>query len=174
MKQIFQPFTAHNFKAKNRLVRSATWENLATPEGSICENSYELYNELAAGGVGTLITGFTSVDAHDRYFGEMMRLCDDSLMSEYKRLTDIIKKYDVFVITQLDLGAYYTKGRDGQYSEIDIDYMTKEQIKDAIRMFVDAGRRAAEAGFDGIQIHAAHFFFLSRFISPVVNHRTEE
>ena len=52
--------------------------------------------------------------------------------------------------------------------------MTKEQIKDAIRMFVDAGRRAAEAGFDGIQIHAAHFFFLSRFISPVVNHRTDE
>lgn len=85
MKQIFQPFTAHNFKAKNRLVRSATWENLATPEGGICENSYELYNELAAGGVGILITGFTSVDAHDRYFGGMMRLCDDSLIPEYKR-----------------------------------------------------------------------------------------
>lgn len=174
MKQIFQPFTAHNFKAKNRLVRSATWENLATPEGGICENSYELYNELAAGGVGILITGFTSVDAHDRYFSGMMCLCDDSLIPEYKCLTDIIKKHDVFVITQLALGTSYAKGRDGQYSEIDIDYMTKEQIKDAIRMFVDAGRRAAEAGFDGIQIHAAHFFFLSRFILPVVNHRTDE
>lgn len=174
VKEIFQPFTAHNFKAKNRLVRSATWENLATPEGGICENSYKLYDELAAGGVGTLITGFTSVDAHDRYFGGMMRLCDDSLIPEYRRLTDIIKRHDVFVMTQLALGAYYAERRDGRYSEIDIDYMTKEQIKNAIRLFVEAGRRAADAGFDGVQIHAAHFFFLSRFISPAVNHRADE
>lgn len=173
-KQIFQPFTAHNFKAKNRLVRSATWENLATPEGGICANSYALYDELAAGGVGTIITGFTSVDANDRYFGGMMRLCDDSLIPEYRKLTDIIKKHDVFVITQLALGAYYAKAADGRYAEIDIDYMSKSQIEDSVRMFVEAGRRAAEAGFDGIQIHAAHFFFLSRFISPAVNHRTDE
>lgn len=173
-KELFQPFTAHNMQAKNRLVRSATWENLATPEGGICENSYELYDELAAGGVGTLITGFTSVDAHDRYFGGMMRLCNDSLIPEYKRLTEIIKKHDVFVITQLALGAYYAKGRDGRFSEIDIDYMTREQIHDAVNMFIEAGRRAVEAGFDGVQIHAAHFFFLSRFISPAVNHRTDE
>ena len=44
-------------------MRSATWENLATPEGGICANSYGLYDELATGGVGTIITGFTSVDA---------------------------------------------------------------------------------------------------------------
>lgn len=173
-KEIFQPFTARNFKAKNRLVRSATWENLATPEGGICRNSYELYDELAAGGVGTIITGFTSVDAHDRYFGGMMRLCDDSLIPEYKELTEIIKKHDVSVITQLALGAYYAKARDGRYSEIDIDFMTGEQIKDTVDLFVQAGRRAAEAGFDGVQIHAAHFFFLSRFISPAVNHRNDE
>lgn len=173
-KEIFQPFTTHNFKAKNRLVRSATWENLATPEGGICRNSYELYDELAAGGVGTIITGFTSVDAHDRYFGGMMRLCDDTLIPEYRKLTEIIKNHDVFVITQLALGAYYAKGRDGIFTEVDIDYMTKEQIADAVGMFVDAGRRAAEAGFDGVQIHAAHFFFLSRFISPAINHRTDE
>ncbi|MDE7153078.1 MAG: hypothetical protein K2O00_01370 [Muribaculaceae bacterium] len=151
VKEIFQPFNAHNMQAKTRLVRSATWENLATPEGGICENSYELYDELAAGGVGTLITGFTSVDANDRYFGGMMRLCDDSLIPEYKRLTEIIKKHDVFVMTQLALGAYYAKGRDGRYSEVDIDYMTTEQIHDAVHKFVEAGRRAAEAGFDGVR-----------------------
>ncbi|MDE7402566.1 MAG: NADH:flavin oxidoreductase [Muribaculaceae bacterium] len=173
-KIIFETFEAHNFKAKNRLVRSATWENIATPEGGICENSYALYNELASGGIGTIITGFTSVDAHDQYFGGMMRLCSDTLIPEYRKLTDTIKKHEVFVITQLALGAYYTKTQDGVYMEVDIDYMTKAQISEVVNMFVEAGRRASEAGFDGIQIHAAHFFFLSRFISPAVNHRTDE
>lgn len=174
MKKIFEPFTTHNFNAKNRLVRSATWENLATERGGICENSYMLYDALAAGGVGTIITGFTSVDAHDRYFGGMMRLCNDALIPEYRHLTDIIKRHNVFVITQLALGAFYAQTRTGQYSEIDIDYMTKEQIHEVVKMFTEAGRRAAEAGFDGVQIHAAHFFFLSRFISPAINHRTDE
>ena len=91
MKKIFEPFEAHNLRAKNRLVRSATWENLATPEGGICADSYALYDELAAGGIATIRTGFTSVDANDRYFGGMMRLCADSLVPEYKKLVNIIK-----------------------------------------------------------------------------------
>lgn len=174
MKRVFEPFQAHNLKTKNRLVRSATWENLATPVGGICVSSYGLYDELAAGGVGTIITGFTSVDANDRYFGGMMRLCSDNLVPEYKKLVEVIKKRDVAVITQLALGAYYAEGGDGRFREVEIDYMTSDQIRDMIGKFVEAGRRAAEAGFDGIQIHAAHFFFLSRFISPAVNHRTDE
>lgn len=104
----------------------------------------------------------------------MMRLCGDDLVPEYKKLVEIIKKHHAAVITQLALGAYYAKGRDGRCREVEIDYMTKEQIGDMIGKFVEAGRRADEAGFDGVQIHATHFFFLSRFISPAVNHRTDE
>ena len=52
--------------------------------------------------------------------------------------------------------------------------MTAEEIRLVIRQFVDAAVRAKEAGFDGVQIHAAHFFFLSRFISPAVNHRKDD
>ena len=52
--------------------------------------------------------------------------------------------------------------------------MTAEEIQLVIRQFVDAAVRAQKAGFDGVQIHAAHFFFLSRFLSPAVNHRTDE
>ena len=173
MKELFQPFEGRNLKAKNRLVRSATWENLTTPEAGICANSDGLYDELAAGGVGTIITGFTSVDAHDRSFGGMMRLCDDALIPEYKKLTDIIRKHDVSVMTQLALGAYYAKGPDGRYREVEIDAMSGAEVERMIGLFVAAGARAARAGFDGAQIHAAHFFFLSRFISPAVNHRRD-
>ena len=64
-----------------------------------------MYDEIAKGGVGTIITGFTSVAANDYYFGGMMRLSDDALIPQYKKLTDIIHAQGIPVITQLALGA---------------------------------------------------------------------
>ena len=90
MKNIFETVQLGNLSLKNRLVRSATWEGIARPDGSVTEQAYAIYDELASGGVGAIITGFTSVALHDYYFGGMMRLCDDALIGQYKRLTDII------------------------------------------------------------------------------------
>lgn len=173
MKKIFEPFQMNNICMKNRLVRSATWEGIANPDGSVTETAYEIYRELAKGGVGAIITGFTSVALHDYYFGGMMRLCNDDLIPQYRKLTDIIHEEGVPVITQLALGAYYREST-GRYEQTEPDYMTTEEIKLIEDQFVQAAVRAEKAGFDGVQIHAAHFFFLSRFISPVVNHRTDE
>ena len=90
MKQIFEPVKLNHIELKNRLIRSATWEGIANQDGSVTEEAYEIYEELAKGGIGAIITGFTSVALHDYYFGGMMRLCDDALIPQYKRLTDII------------------------------------------------------------------------------------
>ena len=102
-----------------------------------------------------------------------MRLCDDSLIPRYKQLTDIIHAEGIPAITQLALGAYYREG-NGSYMQVEPDDMTADEIRFVIRQFARAAVRAEKAGFDGVQIHAAHFFFLSRFISPAVNHRTDE
>ena len=102
-----------------------------------------------------------------------MRLCDDSLIPQYKRLTDIIHAERIPVITQLALGAYYREIK-GRFMQVEPDDMTSDEIKFVIKHFISAAIRAEKAGFDGVQIHAAHFFFLSRFISPAVNHRTDE
>lgn len=173
MKQIFEPVKMNHIELKNRLLRSATWEGIANPDGSITEEAYEIYEELAKGGVGAIITGFTSISLHDYYFGGMMRLCVDALIPQYRRLTDIIHAECIPVITQLALGAYYREA-NGRYLQVEPDDMTTEEIKYVIQQFTDAAIRAEKAGFDGVQIHAAHFFFLSRFISPAVNHRTDE
>ena len=90
MKNLFEPISLAGLSIKNRLVRSATWEGIANPDGSITEEAYDIYRELAAGGVGLIITGFTSVSLHDYYFGGMMRLCDDALIPQYRKLTDLI------------------------------------------------------------------------------------
>ena len=67
MKNIFDSIELKNLSVKNRLVRSATWEEIANFDGSINEDVYKIYDELAKGGVGTIITGFTSVLSNDIY-----------------------------------------------------------------------------------------------------------
>jgi len=170
LKEIFEPVDIGGLKLRNRLVRSATWEALAAPDGSIDARTYEVYDELARGGIGLVITGFTSVAGNDRYFGGMMRLHDDSLIPQYARLVDAIHAHGVPVLAQLALGAFYR----GDGSQAEPSFMTEDGIRLVERRFVDAAVRAWKAGFDGVQVHVAHFFFLSRFVSPAVNHRSDE
>ena len=169
-KAIFEPVEVGGLNLKNRLVRSATWEGIAASDGGIDDVAYSIYEELARGGVGLVITGFTSVAGNDRYFGGMMRLHDDTLVPQYTRLVDVIHAQGASVLAQLALGGFYRE--DGR--QVEPDSMTTDEIHQVERWFVDAAVRAQQAGFDGVQVHVAHFFFLSRFVSPAVNHRTDE
>ena len=170
MKHIFEAAVLGKLPLKNRLLRSATWEGLADEAGHMPENLYQVYERLAQGGVGAIITGFTSVANDDHYFGGMMRLSDDKLIKEHQRLVNICHAENTPVIVQLALGEYNSpQGRD-----MTIDDMTADDIGKVRELFVAAAKRAAAAGYDGVQIHAAHNFFLSRFISPAYNHRQDE
>ena len=133
MKKLFEEVKMKNLITKNRLVRSATWEGIANPDGSISNEAFEIYSELAKGGVGIIITGFTSVALNDIYFGGMMRLCDDILIPQYKKLVDIIHAEGCPVIAQLALGAYY-KGTE----QIEPDDMTINEIQFVIQQFINA------------------------------------
>ena len=172
MKKLFEPVRLGNLQLKNRLVRSATWEALAAPDGSIDDRTYAIYRELAQGGVGAVITGFTSVSLNDYYFNGMMRLSNDALIPQYARLTALLHQEKCAALAQLALGAYY-RPEAGGFRQVEPDSMNVEEIRQVVGQFVDAARRASQADFDGMQIHAAHFFFLSRFASPAVNHRTD-
>ena len=162
MKTIFDNTEINNMKLKNRLFRSATWEALADENGHFDEELYRIYDELAAGGVGCIISGFTSVSDNNHYFGGMARLSNDGLIPEHKRLTDTVHKHSVPIIVQLSLGEYQNK---------EISELTDSDIGNIHKMFVSAADRAVLAGYDGVQIHAAHGFFLSRYISPAHNRR---
>ena len=164
MKTIFDKTEINDLKLKNRLFRSATWEALADENGHFDEEIYRIYDELAAGGVGCIISGFTSVSDRDQYFGGMARLSNDGLITEHKRLTETVHKHSVPIIVQLALGEYQNK---------EIDELTENDIDTIREMFIKAADRAVLAGYDGVQIHAAHGFFLSRYISPAYNRRAD-
>ncbi len=162
-KTLFDRVKLGSIELKNRLIRSATWEGLADASGHLPETLYNTYEELAKGGVGAIITGFTSVADDDRYFDGMARLSNDGLIPEHQRLTEICHAENCPVIVQIALGEY-----DGG---VEPDFMSTDDIRQVISLFVNAAIRAGKAGYDGVQIHAAHGFFLSRFISPAFNHR---
>ena len=84
--EVFEKVSLNHLTLKNRLVRSATWEGIGRNDGSLPEEAYDIYRELAKGGIGAIITGFTSVALHDYYFEGMMRLCDDALIPQYINL----------------------------------------------------------------------------------------
>lgn len=165
-KKLFDRVKLGSIDLKNRLIRSATWEGLADVNGHMPEALYHTYEELAKGGVGSIITGFTSVADDDRYFGGMARLSNDSLIPEHQRLTEICHAKNCPVIVQIALGEYA--------GGIEPDFMSVDDIRQVIAQFVNAAIRADKARYDGVQIHAAHSFFLSRFISPAFNHRKDE
>ena len=165
MKKIFDEVDLNGLKLKNRLVRSATWEDMADSEGHIPKELLNVYEELAKGGVGMIITGFTSVYDNDHLFGGMVRLSNDELIDEHKKLVKIVHKEDCKILVQLALG---------EYKMLEPDALSKDDIYNIEELFVSAAKRAKVAGYDGIQVHAAHNFYLSKFISPAYNHRTDE
>ena len=169
MKTIFDEVKLNHLTLKNRIVRSATWEALADTQGAPVGEQINIYDELAAGGVGMVITGFTSVDANDSYFGGMARISDDALGKKWTQVAEVAHRHQVPIIMQLAMGEFVRDGR-----RIEPDDLTVEQVHEIVCLFGDAGARAKAADFDGVQIHAAHGFYLSRFISPAYNTRTDE
>ena len=166
---IFEEKELGPLNLKNRLIRSATWEGLAGQDGSLNGDIIRIYEELAAGGIGAIITGFTGVSESDDVLQGKMRLSDDRLIPQYKELTDRVHQNGCLILAQLALGNYVKNGEN-----VEIDDLTLEDIETVKKLFADAAERAWKAGFDGIQIHAAHGYFLSRFYSPYYNHRKDE
>ena len=161
MKTLFDTTTLRRHTLKNRIWRSATWLALADAEGNVTDDIVRTYEELAKGGAAMIVTGLTSIVQHDAEIGGGAKFCDDRFIEGHQRLTDAIHKHGALVMMK-------TAIVDGP-----VDELRTEQVENIVRQFGDAAQRAEQAGYDGVQIHAAHFFYLSKFISPLINHRTD-
>ncbi len=95
--------------ARNRVVRAATAESLATSEGAPSERLVSLYQQLAAGGVGTIITGYAYISADGKPSEHALSLCDDRLEPEYRSLVDAAHGGGARIIAQLVYGGSKSK-----------------------------------------------------------------
>ena len=164
----------HNLELKNRVFRSATWMAMADDNGYVTDKIVSLYKAYAEGGIGAIITGITSIAPVDMALDGIMLFSDDSYIEGHKRVTDAVHQAGSRIFLQTAMVASCKANRKGNLREMSIDQWTKDEIREIVGYFGDSALRAKRAGYDGVQIHAAHFFFLSRFISPLLNHRRDE
>ena len=188
LKNLFSPGKIGNVQIKNRIIRSATWLAKATNDGYVTEDLIKIYKDLAEGGTGLIISGYIAVDPSGAATHKMACLYDDSYISGQKKLVKAVHEYsEVKIAAQIahtGNGAFIFGNKDfkpvGPSPMINLvlnklcHELTTEEIRRIIKSFVETGRRAYECGYDMVQIHGAHGYLLSDFVSPFTNKRTDE
>lgn len=101
MKSLFDQTNLAGMKLKNRFIRSATYEGLADERGHMTEEFFQVYENLARGGVGTIITGLACITDLEGPVLHQMGIYDDSFIAEYQKLTAMSHSYDVRMILQI-------------------------------------------------------------------------
>ncbi len=183
---LFEPFSFAKIELKNRIVRSATYEKRADVDGFVTNPLIELYEELARGGAGLIITGNVLVHVTGRSVPQMTCIHNDFYIDGLRLLTDAVHRLGGRIIIQLVHGgrqcfpALLGGGRPVAPSEVydpsikvTPRAMTDEEIWEIIEAFGEAAGRALYAGFDGVQIHGAHGYLVSEFLSPHTNRRDD-
>lgn len=186
MKQVFEPCSIGNLTLKNRIIRAATHEGMSHQNGMPTDDLLQMYKTLAAGGAGAIITGYVSVARNGRTFPNMRMFDDDTYIPAYKFINDQLKQFKVPIILQIAHGgsrsASKTTGQDvisasgrkkNDYGDV-VKEASEAEIRSIIGAFVAAIVRAKAAGFDGVELHAAHGYLLSEFVSPVLNKRRDQ
>jgi len=163
----------------------ATAERMADANGVPRPQLKSLYQELVRGGVGLIISGHMYVHPSGRCHPEMTGIYSDALIPSLMELADAVHREGGFLVTQINHGGMQCSGETVEEpiapSAIDAPFlarrarqMTQAEIELTIEAYAQAARRAKEAGFDGVQIHGAHGYLISQFLSPFVNKRSDE
>lgn len=184
-KKVFEGINLGGIELINRTVRSATVASFATEDGYVTDELINVYKELAEGMVGLIITGTIGVMSDDVFDLKNLRVHDDSYIDGLKTLVSEVHKGKSKIMAQLGHSSnlvYCNPNvpplapsaiRDFS-SELQATEMTKKDIERFKTDFIAAAKRCQEAGFDGVQVHAAHGYMLSKFLTPYYNQRTDE
>jgi 2,4-dienoyl-CoA reductase-like NADH-dependent reductase (Old Yellow Enzyme family) len=182
MEKVFEPIKLAGITFSNRIIRSATFEGMSDKNGKPTEQCLNKYEALARGGVGGIITGFIGVSQQGKASDNMAMIDKAENVETFKEITKRMHEMGTPIIAQLnhcggqskEESAHMPVVAPSKISDYKANEMTKAEILDAIEAFVQGIKRAKEAGFDGVQLHAAHGYLLSEFVSHRMNRRDDE
>ena len=185
MSKLFEPSEINGMQLPNRFVRSATWEGLAGDDGACTPEFRDFYLDLAKGGVGLIITSHTFVRSDGQGTPRQLGLHTDELIPGLDVLTQAVHQYESRIAVELSHAGILTNEKltgqapravsvVEQFNQAPVSELSHEDIQQIVNAFALAAQRAQKAGFDAVQIHAAHGFLMNQFLSPAFNKRTDE
>lgn len=167
----------------NRVIRAATSESMASPDGEVTDPMVELHRALARGGVGLAFTGHMFVEPRGRYGDCQNGIHDDAMLPGLRRLTEAVHAEGGRIFAQLahagsqtecdDFEAVAPSPVENPMTGRPVREASDEELTATVSAFGEAAARAREAGFDGVHIHGANGYLISEFRSPLTNRRTD-
>lgn len=197
--KLFQPITIRGVTLKNRIIVAPMCMYSAHRDGTASDYHFVHYGKMAMGGPGLMFVEGTGVVPDGRLTAHCLTICSDENVAAFKKITDFAHAYGTPVAIQLAHSGRkgstkppftgrtpsITEGPDSWevIGPSAIPYgeewatpraLTVDEIKTIQQEWVDAAKRSEEAGFDVIEVHAAHGYLFHNFLSPISNHRTDE
>jgi 2,4-dienoyl-CoA reductase-like NADH-dependent reductase (Old Yellow Enzyme family) len=185
MPTLFEPIIINGLTLKNRAVRSATWDGAAEENGAATDGAVKLFSGLAKGQIGLIISGHAYVTTLGQGSPNQYGIHNDDMIPGLSRLTEAVHKEGGKIaaqITHCGINSGYLRRKGlvcqavSNLTEIETPHkeMTEAEIEAIVGDFTRAARRAVSAGFDAVQLHGAHGFLMSEFLSPFFNRRTDQ
>jgi len=187
-KKLFEPARIGKMELKNRIVMAPMHMGLASASGEVTQRMTEYYVERAKGGVGLIILENTCVDwPRGKVSPNPLRIDDDRFVQGLNDIAEAVHPYGVKLATQLQHTGRQTNSKylEGAQmvapsaipssqagGEIPRE-LTIAEIEDIEKKFVDGAYRTMLAGFDAVELHAAHGYLFTQFLSPISNRRTD-
>lgn len=168
---------------KNRIVRAATSETMASAEGLVSDRLVAFYEDLARGGAGLIVTGHIYVDRRGQYTPFQTGIHDDACIAGLRRLVDAVHRQGGTIFAELAHAG--SQGTVPGVTPVapsvvanaifgtEPDELTGDAIEQLVMGFRQGARRALAAGFDGIHLHGGNGYLISQFRSPLTNLRND-
>jgi len=182
MTELSEPIEIAGLEIRNRIVMPPMVRERATEDGEVTEEVVQHYVARSKGGVGLIIVEAAAIAWEHRIMKRNVGIHDDRLIPGLTKLAEGIKAHGArafiqinhcgpksFVETRL-VGPSSVPVRKNRIPE----ELSVDEIHSIQELFVDAARRAQQAGFDGVEVHGAHFYLLSSFLSSYTNRRNDD
>ncbi|MBD3206203.1 hypothetical protein GF319_07645 [Candidatus Bathyarchaeota archaeon] len=184
MPSVWDSTSIKGLELENRFIRSATGSGKADKQGYVTPKLTEHIMELVEGGVGLIISGHVGVHPNGRISAQQLFLYSDAYIPKLAVLVKKVKKNNGKIVAQLNhggttsnldlTGTYPISSSVSDKTNPNTREMTPRDIEEIKSAFGAAANRAKKAGFDGVQLHAAHGYLISQFLSPIYNKREDE
>ncbi|MDR2819821.1 MAG: NADH:flavin oxidoreductase [Desulfovibrio sp.] len=177
---LFSPTRFGTLHLRNRIARSATWEGMGTDEGLVTDALLALIGDLAKGGCGLIISSHVYVEREGQASPRQVGGYDESCKPGLARQAAAAHEHGAPIVLQISHGGLLSnagitgKKPIGPSAVEGGAAMTREDMARVAKTYAAAAAMGREAGYDGVQIHAAHGYLLSQFLCPHCNQRNDE